>query len=160
MSTAPVLYIVCCTESTSGTVLDPARYMNATNPHTTILKTDGARVTAGDQTISRIYYADQAKPLGMIVVLGHAGCTLASGDVEGTIRSSVQALRASHHVRNAIPTMGYVLDLYASAPGGPATGANMREVHIPDASAPASSASTQQQNSSPQQQQGIGPFWS
>jgi hypothetical protein len=56
------------------------------------------------------------------------GCTLASGDVEGTIRSSVQALRASQHVRNAIPTMGYVLDLYASAPGGPATGANMREV--------------------------------
>jgi hypothetical protein len=65
--------LVCCTESTSGTVLDPARYMNTTNPHTTILKTDGARVTAGDQTISRIYYADQAKPLGMIVVLGHAG---------------------------------------------------------------------------------------
>ncbi|CAN9233295.1 unnamed protein product [Alternaria alternata] len=95
--------------------------MNTTNPHTTILKTDGARVTAGDQTISRIYYADQAKPLGMIVVLGHA-------DVEGTIRSSVQALRASQHVRNAIPTMGYVLDLYASASGGPATGANMREV--------------------------------
>ena len=56
------------------------------------------------------------------------GCTLAPGDVEGTIGSSVQALRASHHVRNAIPTMGYVLDLYASAPGGPATGANMREV--------------------------------
>jgi hypothetical protein len=24
--------------------------------------------------------------------------------------------------------MGYVLDLYASAPGGPATGANMREI--------------------------------
>ncbi|CAN9172553.1 unnamed protein product [Alternaria alternata] len=88
--------------------------MNTTNPHTTILKTDGARVTAGDQTISRIYYADQAKPLGMIVVLGHAG--------------TVQALRASQHVRNAIPTMGYVLDLYASASGGPATGANMREV--------------------------------
>lgn len=56
------------------------------------------------------------------------GCTLASGDVEGTIRSSVQALRASQHVRNAIPTMGYILDLYASAPGGPATGANMREI--------------------------------
>jgi hypothetical protein len=62
---------VCCTECTPSSIIDPARYMNTTNPSTTILKTDSARVT--DQTVSSIYYADQTTPQGMIVVMGHTG---------------------------------------------------------------------------------------
>jgi hypothetical protein len=56
-------------------------------------------------------------------------CPYVLGDVDGTVRSSVQALRASQYLRKDISVMGSVLDLVAvQTANGPASTAKMREV--------------------------------
>ena len=56
------------------------------------------------------------------------GCTHLTAAPETTIRTDIQALRASPYVRKEIQTVGYVVDLYGRTPGTAATDARLREV--------------------------------
>ncbi|KAI4944029.1 hypothetical protein J4E91_008884 [Alternaria rosae] len=91
-----------------------------------MLTTNGGRVT--QDAINSIYWADQTTPLGLIVVMGHAGCIHLTTTPETTIRTDISALKGSPYVRKDIQIVGYVVDLYSRTPGTPATDARLREV--------------------------------
>jgi len=66
------LILVCCTESSTSALLHPSHHFNTT--HATVHATNGARVT--QDVVNGIYWADQSTPLGLVIVMGHAGTFL------------------------------------------------------------------------------------